>query len=185
MSKILTRSFFKRPTQEVAKDLLGKVLIRQVGNKRLAVRITELEIYDGFHDLASHASRGETPRNKIMFEEGGYFYIYLVYGMYWMINITTGEKNYPSAILIRGGEVVRGPARLNFAEQNLGGPGKLSKFLQADKKFNGKLAQPQNGLWFEDGDSSKSKIKILKTPRIGVNYAGPIWSKKKWRFLIK
>ena len=119
--------------------------------------------------------------------------------MYYMINITTGEKNYPSAILLRGGTIVsklknlptykletnlNGPARRNFSEKNLGGPGKLSKFLQVNKKFNEKLARPKNGLWFETDDSLKSKIKISKTPRIGVNYAGPIWSKKKWRYVI-
>ena len=130
MSKILTQGFFKRPAQEVAEDLLGKIIVRRIGKKRLAVRITELEIYDGFKDLASHASKGQTPRNKIMFAEGGYFYIYLVYGMYYMINITTGEKNYPSAILLRGGTIVSKLKNLPTYKLNNLDPADLLSYLE-------------------------------------------------------
>jgi DNA-3-methyladenine glycosylase len=175
---VISEKFFKRPAQRVAGDLLGKFLIRKVGNKNLVVKITELEIYDGFEDKAGHASRGETPRNKIMFEEGGYFYIYLIYGIYWMINIVVGKKNHPSAILLRGGEVKEKDKKLL-----IDGPGKLSKFLKIDKKFNEKKAVPETGLWFEDrGERVKNH---RKTARIGVHYAGPVWSKKKWRLVAE
>lgn len=180
MRKILKKEFFKKPAVEVAESLLGKVLVRKIGKKTLAVKITELEIYDGFEDKASHASRGKTERNKIMFEEGGYFYVYLIYGMYWMINIVVGKKDHPSAILLRGGEVVT-ESKNNF----LDGPGKLSRFLKIDKKFDRKLATLKNNLWFEDWGIKVSKNKIKRTARIGVNYAGSYWSNKKWRFLIK
>jgi len=218
MNKILKEEFFKKPALEVSENLLGKILVRKIGQKKLAVKITELEIYDGFEDKASHASRGETERNEIMFEEGGYFYIYLVYGMHWMINIVVGKKDRPSAILLRDGEVLSSSfheseksyssvlqkttirktgemiggkinldrlARLSFTPQNLGGPGKLSKFLKVDKKFNKKKAELKTGLWFEDWGFKIPKNKIKKTSRIGVHYAGPYWSKKKWRFVVK
>lgn len=185
MAKVLSQEFFQRPTEKVATDLLGKVLVRRIGRKKIAVKITELEIYDGFEDRASHASKGKTPRNKIMFEEGGYFYIYLIYGMYFMINIVVGKKNYPSAILLRGGEVVIGLESSNPAKRDLSGPGKLSKFLKVDKKFNEKKAENKTGLWFENWGFKIPKNKVKRTPRVGVHYAGPIWSKKKWRFVVK
>ena len=194
---VISQKFFKRAAQKVAKDLLGKFLVRIAGNKTLAVKITELEIYDGFKDKASHASRGKTLRNKIMFEEGGYFYIYLVYGMYWMINIVVGRKNYPSAILLRGGEAVETIAykrksklfsnsqefENSLPQISLNGPGKLSKFLKVDKKFNEKEASPETGLWFEHRGEKIKRFK--RTSRIGVHYAGPIWSKKRWRFVAE
>lgn len=170
----------------MAEDLLGKVLVRKIGNRKVAIRINEVEVYDGFEDRASHASRGKTERNKIMFEEGGYFYIYLVYGMYWMINITTGKKNYPSAVLLRGGEIVSDlKPKSQKLKANLGGPGKLSKFLKVDKIFNEKQAKPKTGLWFEDWGFKVPKNKIKRTPRVGVHYAGPIWSKKNWRYVVE
>lgn len=193
MAKVLSQEFFQRPTEKVAIDLLGKVLVRRIGRKKIAVKITELEIYDGFEDRASHASRGKTPRNKIMFEEGGRFYIYLCYGMHWMINIVVGKKDYPSAILIRGGEIVSNlkadistsPAGKQNLKTNLNGPGKLSEFLKVDKKFNEKKAENKTGLCFEDWGFKIPKNKVKRTPRVGVHYAGLIWSKKKWRFIVK
>lgn len=183
MPKILSQRFFKRPTEIVAKNLLGKFLIRKIGGKEIAVKITELEIYDGFNDLASHASHGKTKRNEIMFEDGGYFYVYLVYGMHWMINIVTSEKGYPSAILLRCGEVSPKLQTTDYKlSADLNGPGKLSKFLKVDKSFNGKMAAPENELWFEDRGVKIENFR--KTPRIGIHYAGLVWSKKKWRFVV-
>ncbi len=107
-----------------------------------------------------------------MFGHPGYFYVYLCYGMHWMLNIVTAQKNYPAAILIRGLKEVKGP-------------GKLTKFLQIDLRFNGKKSNPKSGLWFEDRGIKIKKESIQKTPRIGVNYAGPVWSQKLYRFLLK
>lgn len=134
--------------------------------------ITEVEAYDGFKDKASHASRGKTKRNQVMFGEAGCFYIYLTYGIHWMLNVVTGPKDYPAAVLIRGTDKVGGPAR-------------LTKFLKIDKILNSKKAELKTGLWFEDRGVKISDKQISITPRIGVAYAGSVWSKKKYRFLLK
>lgn len=147
--------------------------------------ITEVEAYDGFKDKASHASWGITKRNAPMFGEAGRWYVYFTYGMHYMLNIVTGPKCYPAAVLIRG---VLG----------ISGPGRLTKQLKINKKFNNKVASPKTGLLIEDkglkprrsakaevgAPTGVSELKIQKFPRVGVNYAGPVWSKKKWRFKL-
>lgn len=168
---ILQDDFFNRDALIVAKELLGKYLVRKADGKETALMITEVEAYDGFEDKASHAHRGKTKRNEVMFGPPGYFYVYLVYGMHWMLNVTTGKKDYPAAVLIRGVEGFDGPA-------------KLTKFLKIDKKLNDKKADLKAGLWFEDKGVKIKEKDIKKTSRIGVSYAGPIWSKKHYRFLL-
>lgn len=166
--KILQKEFFEQNTLLVAERLLGKFLVR---NKE-AYMITEVEAYDGFDDKASHASRGETPRNKVMFGEAGVWYVYFVYGMHHMLNIVTGPEKYPAAVLIRGVEGVSGPAR-------------LTKALQIDRAMNESKAEKKSGLWIEDRGIAVAKKQIERTPRIGVDYAGPEWAGKKWRFALK
>lgn len=168
---VLRSSFFNRPATKVAKELLGKFLVRRLGDKTLGLPITEVEAYTGPHDRACHASKGKTARTAAMFDDAGYFYIYFCYGVHWMLNIVTGPKNYPAAVLIRGA----GPAN---------GPGKLTKILKIDKALNGKKAIPKNGLWFEDRGVKINSRSIKKSPRIGVDYAGPIWAKKPYRFVL-
>ncbi len=167
--------FFNRSAVAVAKGLLGKFLVRKIGKKIIALPITETEAYGGpIKDLASHASRGKTARNYVMFGPPGRWYVYFTYGMHWMLNIVTQFDKHPSAVLIRGAGAINGPA-------------KLTRFLKIDKRFNDKPASRQTGLWIEER-SSKIHVPRLKThasPRIGVAYAGPIWSKKKWRFYIE
>jgi len=170
--KILGQKFFARPTLKVAETLLGKFIVRRQGKKEIALKISEVEAYDGPADKASHASRGKTERNKVMFGEAGFFYVYFVYGNHYMLNIVTGKKDYPAAILIRGAGEIKGP-------------GRLTKFLKIDKKFNGKKANKKTGLWFEDRGIRIKKEEIKRTPRIGVSYAGPVWAKKPYRFLIR
>lgn len=170
MNKILGKKFFERPTLTVTKDLLGKYLVRQIGTNITEYLITEIEAYDGFKDKASHASQGMTKRNAPMFGEAGRWYVYFTYGMHWMLNIVTGRENYPAAVLIRGVDGINGPAR-------------LTKKLQIDKRFNDKIASFKTGLWIED-NNGQLKFKIKNLPRVGVAYAGPIWSKKKWRFKL-
>lgn len=177
MSKILPQTFFNRPTLVVARELLGKLLVRKQNGRKTTLMINEVEVYDGFKDKASHAHKGRTKRNNVMFGEGGFWYTYFVYGMYWMLNIVTCAENYPAAILIRGA-----------GEFN--GPGKLTKALGIDKKFNEKSADMKTGLWIEDRSSVKvkpgiSKLRIKQTPRVGVAYAGTVWANKKWRFLLE
>ena len=169
--KPLEKKFFVRPTLTVAKDLLGKYLTIRADGKIQRFMITEVEAYDGFKDKASHASRGKTERNTPMFGEAGVWYVYFTYGMHYMLNIVTGPQNYPAAVLIRGVEGIYGPAR-------------ITKALKIDKGFNNKIASPKIGLWIESGSILNSKLKIQNSSRVGVAYAGPVWSQKKWRFLI-
>lgn len=169
---ILGKKFFERPTLIVAKGLLGQCLVRRRGKKIERFLITEVEAYDGFKDKASHASRGMTQRNAPMFGEAGIWYVYFTYGMHYMLNVITGPKNYPAAILIRGVKGVNGPAR-------------LTKKLKIDKNFNNKIASQKTGLWIEKNPKIVNcKLKIVNLPRIGVAYAGPVWSKKLWRFML-
>lgn len=169
--RLLPREFFNRPVLHVASDLLGKFLMRKVGGKMKEQMITEVEAYDGENDKACHASRGRTKRTEVMYGEAGYWYVYLCYGMYEMLNIVTGPKDYPAAVLIRGVCSVNGPGRLTRSF-------KITRFL------NGKVASKKNGLWIEDRGVIVSKKEIVRTPRIGVSYAGE-WAHKPWRFIWK
>lgn len=171
MSKVVSKEFFDRSSVLVAKDLLGKYLARKTDKKVERYKIVETEAYEGLLDKASHASRGQTPRNTPMFEVGGTVYVYFTYGMHHMFNIVCGPKGHPSAVLIRGVE-------------GCVGPGRLTKKLQIDKGLNGKILGRKSGLWVEEGDITQ-KFKIKRTPRIGVDYAGPVWSQKLYRFLIE
>lgn len=167
----LQKSFFIRDVLEVAPDLLGKYLVRKFEDGRIEkYLITEVEAYRGEKDLACHASKGRTPRTEIMYHEGGHIYVYLVYGMYWMLNFVTAGKNIPQAVLIRG---VKG----------FDGPGKLTKHLSIDKSFYGEDLNTSDRLWIENG-LKFSDIKYMKTPRIGINYAGKIYKNKLWRFIF-
>lgn len=169
---VLPKAFYLRATRVVAKDLLGKYLVRRIGRNTTAYKIVEVEAYDGHHDKASHAHKGETPRTKIMFDEGGTFYIYFVYGMWNMLNVVTGEERYPAAVLIRGVEGVIGP-------------GKLTTKLNITRALNGKTITKRSGLWIEDRGEKVLQKDIIKTPRIGVSYAGPMWAAKPYRFVLK
>ena len=160
--KILTPDFFNRPTLQVAEELIGKYLVRH----QQKLIITDVEAYDGPQDLACHASKGRTPRTEVMFGPAGRFYVYFCYGVHWMLNIVTGPPG--TAILIRGAGDIQGPAR-------------LTKALQIDNSFNTKPAVPTTGLWFEESGITPE---IEKSPRIGVDYAGPIWSKKPYRLTL-
>ena len=170
--KILHQEFFNRKTLTVAKELLGIYLVRQDRKKTTAFKIIEVEAYIGPHDLASHVSKGMTKRNAVMFGSAGTFYIYFVYGMHWMLNVVTEREKYPAAILIRGVEGVPGP-------------GRVTKLLKIDGKFNGLAASKKTRLWFEDRGERPRKIDIEKTARIGVSYAGEIWANKPYRFVLK
>ncbi len=172
MRKVLKKHFFNRSALVVAPELLGKYLVVKKDGKEEAYMITETEAYDGIEDLASHASKGKTPRTEIMFGEAGRIYIYLIYGIYYMLNIVTDKKEHPSAVLIRG-------------LKDIDGPGKLTKKLGITKVFNTVEALPVNGLWFEDRGEKIDITHIQKSPRIGVDYAGPIWAKKDYRFFLK
>ncbi len=169
--KILPKSFFIRPTLTIAEELLGKFLVRTYRGKTHAYMITEVEAYDGFEDKASHAHKKKTQRNEVMFREGGHIYVYLTYGMHYMLNIVTGEKEYPAAVLIRG-------------VKEVSGPGRLTKALNITKALNTKSLQKDSGLWVEDRGVDITKKNIVRTPRIGINYAGE-WVDAPYRFVIE
>lgn len=171
---VLGRKFFNRSTLRVAKELLGKKIVRLYRGKRIEGIITETEAYRGPEDKASHASRGRTERTRVMFGEAGTIYVYLIYGMYCCLNIVTEKKDYPAAVLIRG---------LEWKEKIIDGPGKVCRYLRIDRKLNEKSLSKNSGLWIENGIYVSPK-NIFRAPRIGVEYAGPIWSKKPWRFCI-
>lgn len=171
MARILGRTFFERRPQVVARELLGKYLVRRFDNgSAKSIKITETEAYDGTKDLACHASKGRTKRTEAMFGPAGHWYVYFVYGMHDMLNVVTGEKEYPAAVLIRGVEDILGP-------------GKLTQRLKITRALNTKPAARASGLWIEDRGSRVRRSDIKTSPRIGVAYAGA-WAKKPWRFVL-
>lgn len=172
MRAILEPAFFNRPALRVGRELLGKYLVRATNGKEIALLITDLEVYDGLNDRASHAFRGKTPRNQVMWSDAGRLYAYFVYGMYWMLNVVTGKKDYPAAILVRGAGGIVGPAR-------------LTAHLSISGEQNGRLATPATGVWFEDRDIVVRRGDYKRMPRVGVAYAGEAWAKKPYRFLLK
>ena len=170
LKRILTRQFFNRPTRLVAQELLGKFLVRKKGDKIIAAMITDVEAYVGPEDKASHASRGKTPRTEVMFGHSGYWYVYLIYGMHYCLNIVTEKEEYPAAILIRGVE-------------GISGPGRVSRYFGIDTSFNARSASRKNGLWIEDRGVQLESRDIRRGKRIGVDYAG-VWKNKLWRLYV-
>lgn len=180
MGKRLERSFYLQPTLKVAEKILGKYLVRKLGRKKISGRIVEVEVYLGPKDRASHAYGGKlTLRNRAEYLLGGHLYIYLVYGMYWQLNISTFRSGKPECILIRALEVKNKPK--NFVN----GPGKVCRYLKINQSFYGEDLVTSSRIWIEDRGERVKKSDILKTARIGIDYAGPYWSKKKWRFVLK
>lgn len=178
MKGILKKYHYKHSALAVAQKLLGCFLVRKRGDKIWRTKIVEIEAYEGPKDLASHASRGKTPRNEVMFGEAGACYVYFIYGMHHMLNIVTGPKDHPAAVLIRAVEPVSkidGPTN---------GPARLTKTLNIDKKFNTlPIFNKKNGLWIEEGEKVGKKD-IVAVKRIGVDYAGE-YKDKPWRFYIR
>ncbi|HLN72434.1 MAG: DNA-3-methyladenine glycosylase [Methylococcaceae bacterium] len=167
MSNRLSLNFFLQGALEMAPQLLGKILVRQYEDGRIErYRINETEAYCGIEDLASHASKGRTSRTDVMFEQGGTVYVYLIYGMYWMLNIVAGKEHTPEAVLIRGVEGVVGP-------------GRVGRLLKLDRTFYGEDLATSSRIWIEKGEPV---LDIKTSKRVGVDYAGPDWAEKPWRF---
>lgn len=159
-------------TVALARWLLGKALVRTLPRSRETHLITEVEAYDGERDLACHASKGRTQRTEVMYAAGGVWYVYLCYGVHEMLNLVTGPADYPAAVLIRG---VRGIA----------GPGRVTKRLQIDRRLNGQAARPKTGLHLVDSGLEIPRRQLKSGRRIGVDYAGPVWAGKPWRFYFE
>ena len=182
MPKRLSREFYTRPTLIVAKDLLGKYLVRKQGNKKFIGKIVETEAYLGPKDKAAHSYGGKiTDRSKTFYLKGGHLYIYLCYGIYWMLNIVTEKKNKPEAVLIRALEPI-GDYDFKKIKNLSNGPGKLCRWLRINKSFNEIDLVKSNKIWLEKGEKTK-KSQIKASRRVGVDYAKE-WAKKPWRFYI-
>ena len=173
----LARSFYNRPVLEVARDLLGTVVVHTVADETVAIRLTEVEAYAGGHDPASHAFRGETPRNAVMFGPPGHAYVYFTYGMHFCMNLVTGPPGQASAVLLRAGAVVAGDdsarARRNgAAEREIArGPARLTTALGIGREHNGldvtamtSPLQVRRGVEVEDA-------LVRWGPRVGVSTA--------------
>jgi len=168
MPEILSQSFFCRDVLEVAPRLPGKKIIRMMNGEKKEYIITEVEAYRGTADLACHASKGRTTRTEIMYHEGGHIYMYLIYGMHWMLNIVTGPAENPQAVLIRSLEGIKGP-------------GRVSRELSLDGSFYGEKIFDSGRIWMEEGIEPPV---IHNAARIGVEYAGEYWGGLLWRYYI-
>ncbi len=205
MKKRLTRDFYTNPTLDVAKGLLGKHLVRHIDGKEISGKIVETEAYIGPNDKASHSylpkgkvqsvsekmikdffgdeffikniyqGRGKiTKRNRAEYLIGGHVYIYLVYGMYWQFNISTFKEGFPECVLLRALDI----------DKEADGPGKLCRYLKLDKSLYQEDLIKSKRVWLEDRGEVVDSSDILSTARIGIDYAGSYWSRRKWRFVL-
>lgn len=167
---IVDRSFFARPCPDAARSLVGKLLCRSFSDGSVKkLRITETEAYCGENDTACHAHRGRTSRSEVLYAPAGTIYVYLCYGIHWMLNIVTGEAEDPQAILIRACETADGP-------------GKLTKALAITGAFNSKtLSDCAGELWIEDDGCS---CRVITARRVGIGYASEEDQEKPWRFIL-
>ena len=168
--RVLDREFFARDALEVAPELVGKVLVRTLEDgTELRERIAETEVYRGEEDLGCHASKGRTKRTELLYGESGVVYVYLCYGMHWLMNVVTGKADQPQGVLFRAGEVHSGPA-------------KLTKFLSVDGCFNGESFCGNPRIRIEDDGF---RPEIITAPRVGIDYAGDYWKSIEWRYIAK
>ena len=165
--KRLEKDFYTNSAINLAPKLLGKLLCRKANNELIKLRITETEAYYGEDDTACHAHKGRTNRTKIMYEEGGLAYVYLCYGVHYLLNVVTGEKDFPEAVLIRGIE-------------GFNGPGKLTKKLKITKELNYENLILSDNIWIEeDGFIAE----YITSSRVGINYAAEKDKNIEWRFV--
>ncbi len=189
--KPLGRDFYLRPTEEVARDLLGKVIVRQARGRRVSIRIVEVEAYLGIDDPAAHTYGGRrTPRNEPMWGAGGHAYVYFTYGMHHCMNAVTRAGSVPEAVLIRGGEPLegiaamrrrRGPGRR--VHELARGPACVCAALAVDRRHSGLDLTTGETVWIEPGEPIADDA-VARAPRVGVDYAGDAAS---WplRFLLR
>ena len=186
----LPESFYTRDTIEVARELIGRPLVRQEGNNRISGLIIETEAYRGEEDLACHCRAGRTPRTEIMYGPAGRAYVYLIYGLYWLLNIVTEREGYPGAVLIRAiepleGEEIIARRRAGLKRENwTDGPGKLSQALNITGDLNGlDVCSTAGPLFIEDGKPVPPAV-IQSGPRVGLDSVPEPWRSKPWRFRV-
>jgi DNA-3-methyladenine glycosylase len=171
----LPRAFYDRETVTVARELLGKYLVRGTGRERQVGRIVEVEAYLGPHDRAAHSARGRTARNAVMFGPPGRAYVYLIYGIHYCFNVVTEGEGHAAAVLIRALEPIKN------LRGKTNGPGLLCRAMQIDQRLNGYDLVSNDFLIAEP--PTREEIAIVKRPRIGVEYAG-YWARRHLRFYI-
>ena len=178
---VLPRGFYQRPTEQVALDLLGCLLVRTIDDGAVAVRITEVEAYLGIDDPACHTFGGRrTARTETMWGEAGFAYVYLIYGLHSCLNVVTVGNDVPEAVLIRGGEPVMGTPTIRrrrgpriAAAALTDGPGKLCQALALTTIDDGAdLCDPGAPLVIRDGVTPVGLESVERLPRVGVDYAG-------------
>jgi DNA-3-methyladenine glycosylase len=184
--KPLPRRFYTRETLTVAEELLGKQLVKNTNNARLVGRIVEVEAYRGSDDPGSHAYRGMTPRNRLMFGEGGFAYVYFTYGKHHCFNVTTGREGTPGAVLVRalepmeGVEIMQKNRRRRRMRDLTNGPGKLTEAMRITKRQNG-LDLTEGGELFIRRPRVEENFEVVVARRVGIRFG----VKKPWRFYIK
>ncbi|MFT3984225.1 MAG: DNA-3-methyladenine glycosylase [Lachnospiraceae bacterium] len=194
--KKLEREFYNRDSILVAKELLGKILVHEIGGQRTSAKIIETEAYMGLEDKAAHSYGGKrTSRVEVMYGNPGFSYLFMIYGMYFCFNVVTNEKETPQAVLIRAAEPLEGTegmAQRRFGKpyeqltkgQRRGltnGPGKLCCALSLDRSFNG-MDLCGNEVYIEEGESNN--LRIVTTKRVGIDYAEEA-KDYPWRFYIE
>jgi len=187
----LPRSFFKRNTVQVARDLLGKRLVKIENGKRIGGLISEAEAYRGEEDQGCHAKAGRTPRTQVMYGPPGQAYVYFTYGTHWMLNTVCEPEEFPAAVLIRaiwpteGVEVIAERRGSQPRKLWTNGPGKLCQALAIDGSFNASdLCVTEAALFIEDGESVPDKA-VTSGPRVGFNNVPEPWLSMPWRFLVE
>jgi DNA-3-methyladenine glycosylase len=187
----LTRSFYARPTRQLAQALLGCRLVRRWNGQRLSGLIVEAEAYLGETDLACHARVGRTARNAAMYGPPGLAYVYFTYGMHWMLNVVSEAENFPAAVLIRALEPQEGidvmlqyrpvPRPIELCR----GPAKLTQALRIDQALNGvDLCNRRGDLWIESGVPVPARS-VMRGPRVGLFTTPEPWKSKPWRYWVK
>ena len=179
--KLQDREFFRRDVLCVALDLVGRILVRRLPDGTLLrARITETEAYRGAQDTACHACHGRTKRTEVLYHDGGTIYVYLCYGMHWLMNVITGEREQPQGVLLRAGHMDEPQAVLIRAcADGANGPGKLTKRLQIDKTFNDGDITACPELWIEDDGL---RFALETDTRVGIGYAAPEDQARLWRW---
>ena len=164
---IIQQEFYSQSAAELAPQLLGKLLCRNIAGNTVKLRITETECYCGEEDTACHAHKGKTQRTKTLYSQGGIAYIYLCYGIHYLFNVVSGAEGFPEAVLLRGVE-------------GYNGPGKLTKALCIDKSLEGDILYLSQNLWLED-DGVHAQYSTA--PRVGIDYAAQKDRDIHWRFI--
>ena len=156
--------------------------MKEGNREKTYLKIVDVEAYVGPKDKACHASKGRTKRTEILFGPPGFTYVYLIYGMYHLLNIVTEQEEYPAAVLIRGLEHLK-KVDIPKHQARIDGPGRVGRLLEIDRTHNGLDTTQGRTLWIEDYGLAVSRKEIQALPRIGVDYAGE-WAKKPWRFCL-